>query len=28
MPELSPQSSAAEIVAHLRAIGPEENRLG
>ncbi|RUU79292.1 DNA alkylation repair protein, partial [Mesorhizobium sp. M7A.T.Ca.TU.009.01.1.2] len=28
MPELSPQSSAAEIVAHLRAIGSEENRLG
>ncbi|TJV22502.1 MAG: DNA alkylation repair protein [Mesorhizobium sp.] len=28
MPELSPQSSAAEIVGHLRAIGSEENRLG
>ncbi|AMX92929.1 DNA alkylation repair protein [Mesorhizobium sp. M7A.F.Ca.CA.002.10.1.1] len=28
MAELSPQSSAAEIVAHLRAIGSEQNRLG
>lgn len=28
MAELSPQSSAGEIVAHLRAIGSEENRLG
>ncbi|MER9138984.1 DNA alkylation repair protein [Mesorhizobium sp. M0830] len=28
MAELSPQSSAAEIVDHLRAIGSEENRLG
>ncbi|MFD2057996.1 DNA alkylation repair protein [Mesorhizobium calcicola] len=28
MTELSPQSSADEIVAHLRAIGSEENRLG
>ena len=28
MTELSPQSSADEIVAHLRSIGSEENRLG
>jgi len=28
MAELSPQSSADEIVAHLRSIGSEENRLG
>ncbi|TIT40805.1 MAG: DNA alkylation repair protein, partial [Mesorhizobium sp.] len=28
MAELSPQSSAGEIVAHLRSIGSEENRLG
>ncbi|PTE12046.1 DNA alkylation repair protein [Mesorhizobium helmanticense] len=28
MAELSPQSSAEEIVAHLRSIGSEENRLG
>ncbi|MER9950423.1 DNA alkylation repair protein [Mesorhizobium sp. M0047] len=28
MAELSPQSSAAEIVDHLRAIGSQENRLG
>lgn len=28
MPELSPASTAAEIVAHLRAIGSEENRQG
>lgn len=28
MAELSPQSNAGEIVAHLRAIGTEENRLG
>ncbi|MER9302241.1 DNA alkylation repair protein [Mesorhizobium sp. M0496] len=28
MAELSPQSSAAEIVAHLRVIGSEENRVG
>ncbi|WP_136622597.1 MULTISPECIES: DNA alkylation repair protein [Mesorhizobium] len=28
MAALSPQSSAGEIVAHLRAIGSEENRLG
>ncbi|RUX44272.1 DNA alkylation repair protein, partial [Mesorhizobium sp. M7A.F.Ca.US.014.04.1.1] len=27
MAELSPQSSAAEIVAHLLAIGSEQNRL-
>jgi 3-methyladenine DNA glycosylase AlkD len=28
MAELSPQSSADEIIAHLRSIGSEENRLG
>ena len=28
MAELSPQSSAGEIIAHLRSIGSEENRLG
>ncbi|TIS32424.1 DNA alkylation repair protein, partial [Mesorhizobium sp.] len=28
MAELSPQSSAEEIVAHLRSIGSQENRLG
>lgn len=28
MAELSPQSSAGEIIAHLRLIGSEENRLG
>ncbi len=28
MAELSPQSSAEEIVAHLRSIGSEENRRG
>ncbi|UVK45412.1 DNA alkylation repair protein [Mesorhizobium sp. AR07] len=28
MAELSPQSSAGEIVAHLRSVGSEENRLG
>jgi 3-methyladenine DNA glycosylase AlkD len=28
MPELSPASSAAEIIAHLRLIGSEENRQG
>ncbi len=28
MPELSPQSTAAEVLAHLRSIGSEENRKG